>query len=77
MSKSLLMSLTKGLDPLVVMYKQNAVDWKGIICLITFTPLVPPYFVVGFPGVEIGSHVNEWNLNAPELFPIFQVKPVS
>jgi aminocarboxymuconate-semialdehyde decarboxylase len=24
-------------------------------------------------GVQIGSHVNEWNLYAEELFPIFQV----
>ncbi len=23
-------------------------------------------------GVQIGSHVNEWNLDAPELFPIFE-----
>jgi hypothetical protein len=27
----------------------------------------------GFPGIQIGSHVNEWNLNAPELTPIFAV----
>ncbi len=27
---------------------------------------------LGFKGVQIGSHVNEWNLDAPELFPIFQ-----
>lgn len=27
---------------------------------------------LGFPGVEIGSHVNDWNLNAPELFPVFE-----
>ncbi len=27
---------------------------------------------IGMQGVEIGSHVNDWNLNAPELFPIFQ-----
>jgi aminocarboxymuconate-semialdehyde decarboxylase len=27
---------------------------------------------LGFPGVEIGSHVNLWNLDAPELFPIFE-----
>lgn len=27
---------------------------------------------LGFPGVQIGSHVNDWNLNAPELFPVFQ-----
>jgi aminocarboxymuconate-semialdehyde decarboxylase len=27
---------------------------------------------LGFPGVEIGTHVNNWNLDAPELFPVFQ-----
>jgi len=27
---------------------------------------------IGLKGVQIGSHVNEWNLDAPELFPIFQ-----
>ncbi len=27
---------------------------------------------LGMPGVEIGSHINDWNLNAPELFPFFQ-----
>lgn len=27
---------------------------------------------IGLKGVQIGSHVNDWNLNAPELFPIFQ-----
>ena len=27
---------------------------------------------IGLAGVQIGSHVNDWNLNAPELFPIFQ-----
>jgi len=26
---------------------------------------------LGFPGVQIGSHINEWNLDAPELRPIF------
>ncbi|XP_028393876.1 2-amino-3-carboxymuconate-6-semialdehyde decarboxylase-like [Dendronephthya gigantea] len=26
---------------------------------------------LGFPGVQIGSHVNEWSLDAPELRPIF------
>ena len=25
-----------------------------------------------FPGVQIGSHVNDWNLNQPELFEFFQ-----
>ena len=27
---------------------------------------------IGMKGIEIGSHINDWNLNAPELFPIFQ-----
>ncbi|MBL4715541.1 MAG: 2-amino-3-carboxymuconate-6-semialdehyde decarboxylase [Bacteroidetes bacterium] len=27
---------------------------------------------LGLAGVEIGSHVNDWNLNAPEIFDIFQ-----
>lgn len=27
---------------------------------------------LGFAGVQIGSHVNSWNLNDPNLFPIFQ-----
>ena len=27
---------------------------------------------LGFPGVQIGSHVNQWNLDAPELFPVFE-----
>lgn len=26
---------------------------------------------LGFPGVQIGSHVNEWNLDAPELRQVF------
>ncbi|MFN5324625.1 MAG: amidohydrolase family protein [Bacteroidota bacterium] len=26
---------------------------------------------IGLRGVQIGSHVNDWNLNAPELFPFF------
>ncbi len=28
---------------------------------------------LGLAGVQIGSHVNEWNLYAEELFPIFEV----
>lgn len=27
---------------------------------------------LGLRGVEIGSHVNHWNLDAPELFPFFR-----
>ncbi|MBX7221153.1 MAG: amidohydrolase [Blastocatellia bacterium] len=27
---------------------------------------------LGLQGVQIGSHVNDWNLDQPELFPIFQ-----
>ena len=26
---------------------------------------------LGFAGIQIGSHVNDWNLNAPELFDVF------
>lgn len=26
---------------------------------------------LGFPGVQIGSHVNQWDLNAPELYPFY------
>lgn len=26
---------------------------------------------IGLVGIQIGSHVNDWNLNAPELFPVF------
>jgi aminocarboxymuconate-semialdehyde decarboxylase len=28
---------------------------------------------LGFHGIEIGSHINDWNLDAPELHPIFAV----
>lgn len=27
---------------------------------------------IGLAGIQIGSHVNDWNLNAPELFPVFK-----
>lgn len=27
---------------------------------------------IGLKGIQIGSHVNDWNLNAPELFAVFQ-----
>lgn len=27
---------------------------------------------IGLVGVQIGSNVNDWNLNAPELFPFFE-----
>ncbi|HZW52012.1 MAG TPA: amidohydrolase family protein, partial [Rudaea sp.] len=27
---------------------------------------------LGLQGVQIGSHVDEWNLDAPELFPFFE-----
>jgi hypothetical protein len=31
----------------------------------------------GLPGVQIGSHINDWNLDAPELLPIFKVRRAS
>jgi aminocarboxymuconate-semialdehyde decarboxylase len=27
---------------------------------------------LGFSGVQIGTHVNDWNLSDPELFPVFE-----
>ncbi|HKR07525.1 MAG TPA: amidohydrolase family protein [Bacteroidia bacterium] len=27
---------------------------------------------IGLKGIQAGSHVNEWNLNASELFPVFE-----
>ncbi|MEP7171181.1 MAG: amidohydrolase family protein, partial [Bacteroidota bacterium] len=27
---------------------------------------------IGLKGIQIGSHVNDWNLNAHELFPVFK-----
>ncbi len=27
---------------------------------------------IGLSGIEIGSHINNWNLNRPELFPVFE-----
>jgi aminocarboxymuconate-semialdehyde decarboxylase len=27
---------------------------------------------LGLAGVQIGSHINNWNLDAPEIFPIFE-----
>lgn len=31
---------------------------------------------LGFPGVQIGSHINTWDLNAPELYPIYAVRAI-
>jgi len=27
---------------------------------------------IGLKGIQIGSHINNWNLDAPELYPIFE-----
>ena len=27
-----------------------------------------------FPGFQIGSHIGDWNLDAPELYPIYKVR---
>lgn len=29
---------------------------------------------LGFPGVQIGSHINSWDLNASELYPFYAVR---
>ena len=26
-----------------------------------------------FPGFQIGSHIGDWNLDAPELYPVYKV----
>lgn len=31
------------------------------------------YIFIGLPGVQIGSHINDWNLDAQELLPVFAV----
>jgi len=28
---------------------------------------------IGLQGIQIGSHINQWNLDAPELFEVFEV----
>ena len=30
-----------------------------------------------FPGFQIGSHIGDWNLDAPELYPVYKVKSFS
>lgn len=45
-------------------------------------PMQAPQFAVkelercvgelGLPGIQIGSHVNDWNLDEPALFPVFE-----
>ena len=27
---------------------------------------------IGLRGIQVGSHINQWNLDAPELFPVFE-----
>ncbi|XP_030066242.1 2-amino-3-carboxymuconate-6-semialdehyde decarboxylase isoform X2 [Microcaecilia unicolor] len=27
---------------------------------------------LGFPGVQIGSHINDWDLNSPEIYPFYK-----
>lgn len=45
-----------------------------MFCLIELPwYLVSQISPVGFPGVQIGTHVNDWNLDAPDLRPVFAV----
>jgi aminocarboxymuconate-semialdehyde decarboxylase len=32
---------------------------------------------LGLAGVQIGSHVNDWNLDDPSLFPVYEVRMTS
>ncbi len=47
---------------------------------VTLTVFANLYYILlfiaqelGFPGVQIGSHINDWNLDAPELISFFAV----
>ena len=42
-----------------------------IVCCVLACVYVCGTCAAGFPGVQIGSHINEWNLDAPELLPVF------
>ncbi len=56
-------------------------DYPKRFCGLGTVPLQSPDLAIrelercleiGLSGVQIGSHVNDWNLDAPELFPFFQ-----
>ena len=40
---------------------------------IVLMSLIKLWHELGFPVVEIGSHINNWNLDGPELDPLFAV----
>jgi len=38
---------------------------------LSITELERCLIELGLKGIEIGSHINQWNLNAPELYPLW------
>lgn len=57
-------------------------DHPGRFCGLGTLPMQDPDLAIlelercmtelGLQGVQVGSHVNEWNLDQPELFPVFE-----
>ncbi len=78
-----------GTDPLQTKTRLAPNNLTHLLCVLEFEKVFVLSFeaslkifpemllwcqILGFCGVQIGSHVNEWNLSAPELLPVFQVQ---